>query len=131
MPAVPPVIAATSYSYAQLFQIQRLLEDFGLEAVSFLQIPASVPKIAALLPDVVVVTYYGDYLSADRQFLRALRAERGMETIPIILCCSQRIDASDSALLGTFGDVRIIYDAIKSQELIEVLQEALGKRGGV
>ena len=104
--------------------MRALLKEYGYEPVTAATGPEALEKVRQQRPDLILLDRYMPGMSGD-DVIHALRAEPGLEQVPILMLSGEPIPPAELIQLGVQGSILKPFDI---NDLIEQIRTYAGVR---
>jgi CheY-like chemotaxis protein len=122
--ATKALVVNDTQEILELFE--DILEGMGIDAVLMSYAPRELDRIRAVKPDLIVL----DLLMGDRellgwQLLQKLKMDRGLDSIPVVLCTAAVKAVEEQQGYLTEQGVTVVLKPFRVAQLEEAVQAAL------
>jgi CheY-like chemotaxis protein len=105
---------------------EDILEGIGIDAVLMSYTPRELDRIRAVSPDIIIL----DFLMGDRellgwQLLQKLKMDRGLDSIPVVVCTAAVKAVEEQQGYLTEQGVTVVLKPFRVTQLEEAVQAAL------
>jgi len=104
--------------------MRALLKEYGYEPVTAATGPEALEKVRQQRPDLILLDRYMPGMSGD-DVIHALRAEPGLEQVPILMLSGEPIPPAELIQLGVQGSILKPFDI---NDLLEQIRTYAGVR---